>query len=652
MSGACLLRLQVRRESRRMADIGRRQEQSRARRGLHLLGRRLAAIGTAGAGYESSRNLLKWLIVGTVIGAVAGAGAVVFTWAIRCVTWLGLRGVAGFVPPEPVGEGGRAVSAIVRPWLLPVVTTVGGLLSGILVFGLAPEAEGHGTDAAIEAFHRRGGWIRPRIPLVKLIASAITIGTGGSAGREGPAAQISAGFGSLLGHWVLKSPQDRRIAVAAGIGSGIGAIFRAPLGGALLAAEILYLHDMEVEAIIPSLIASIVGYTVYGAVLGYAPIFGAHPYLELGPPIQLVYYAALGVVSGTGGILYSKTFYGTTDLVRRLSVPRWVKPALGGFAVGLLGLVLPQVLHTGYGWVQLVMTRDGLVTFSPLLLFAIPLAKILATSLSIGSGGSGGIFGPGMMVGGMLGAALWRVGQAWGLPGLPVEPAPFVIIGMMSLFGGIAHAPLAVMLMVAEMTGTLSLLAPAMIAVAISTAMVGDETIYRAQLRDRASSAFHRARFSVPLLASLLVREAADGDALSLPESTPIEDALARLNSAGAGGAAVTANDGYVVGSVSREALRRIPKDERTAPVSTATVRVSLAPNQTLEEGMQMLTDAGTDVAPVVDANRRVRLVTSRSILRAYHAAATHTSYSPSARDGGGVAPGGKSCNEARRSRC
>jgi chloride channel protein, CIC family len=620
-----------------MVDIRQNDLRGRPWRGLFLLGRQLRAISAEGSGYESSRNLLKWLVVGTAIGAVAGAGAVAFTWAIRGVTWLGLGRIAGFVPPEPVGEGGRTVSAIIRPWLLPVVTTLGGLLSGILVFGLAPEAEGHGTDAAIEAFHRRGGWIRPRIPLVKLVASAITIGTGGSAGREGPAAQISAGFGSLLGHRVLTSPQDRRIAVAAGIGSGIGAIFRAPLGGALLAAEILYLHDMEVEAIIPSLIASVVGYTVYGAVLGYAPIFGAHPYLEIGAPIQLLYYAALGVVSGAGGLLYAKTFYGMTGLMRRLSLPRWVKPALGGLAVGLLGLVLPQVLHTGYGWVQLVMTPEGVLSFSPLLLLVIPLAKIVATSLSIGSGGSGGVFGPGMMVGGMLGAALWRIGEAWGLPDLPPAPAPFVIIGMMSLFGGIAHAPLAVMLMVAEMTGTLSILAPAMIAVAISTAMVGDETIYRAQLRDRASSAFHRARFSIPLLASLPVREAADGEALSISDSTPIEDALTRLITSGAAGAAVTANDGHVIGSVSRDTLRRIPRAERSAPVSTATVRVSLGPGQTLEEGMQVLTDAGTDVAPVLEVGRPIRLVTSRSILRAYHAAATRTTHSSASVNGRGL---------------
>jgi chloride channel protein, CIC family len=460
--------------------------------------RRLAGASPWSAGFESSRQLARWLPVGIAIGLVAGGGAILFTRGIELVTRLSLGGLTGFRPPGPVGEGGARYLAASRPWLIPLVTAAGGLLSGLLVFGLAPEAEGHGTDAAIEAFHRHGGWIRSRIPPIKLLASAITIGTGGSAGREGPAAQISAGFGSLLGRAVFRDPQDRRIAVAAGIGSGIGAIFRAPLGGALLAAEILYVHDMEVEAIVPSLVASIVGYTLYGAVVGFAPIFGAHPSLELGSPLQLAYYAVLGGASGAGGLVYARAFYGATALFRRVALPRWAKAGLGGLATGLLGLVLPEVLHTGYGWVQQVMTRDGLATLPPLVLLALPFAKVLATSLSIGSGGSGGIFGPGMVVGAMLGAALWSAGRAVGLPGMPPQPAAFVIVGMMALFGGIAHAPLAVMLMVAEMTGTLSLLAPAMIAVAVSTAVVGDETIYRAQPRDRASSPFHRARYGVP----------------------------------------------------------------------------------------------------------------------------------------------------------
>src|SRR5581483_11348138 len=216
----------------------------------------------SGSGFEGSRYLAKWLLIGGAIGIVAGLGAIVFYTAIDLVTNFMLGDLVGYLPPAPLGEGAPTISGMARPLILPLVVALGGLISGLIVFSFAPEAEGHGTDAAIAAIHHHRGAIRARIPPIKLLASAITIGSGGSGGREGPTAQISAGFGSLLGQWLKLDVQDRRIAVAAGMGAGIGSIFRAPLGGALMAAEILYLHDLEVEAIVPSLIASIVGYTI------------------------------------------------------------------------------------------------------------------------------------------------------------------------------------------------------------------------------------------------------------------------------------------------------------------------------------------------------------------------------------------------------
>jgi CIC family chloride channel protein len=459
------------------------------------------------AGFENSRYLLKWLLLGLLIGTVAGLGAVVFTHAIELSTRFFLGDLVGYVPPAPVGEGDHAASSMSRPWALPLVTALGGLLSGLIVFRFAPEATGHGTDAAIDAIHHKGARIRARIPPVKLIASAITIGSGGSAGREGPAAQISAGFASVLSGWLSLSPADRRIAVAAGIGAGIGAIFQAPLGGAVMAAEILYIHDLEVEALLPALIASIVGYSIYGSIEGFEPIFGAMPEVGFEHAGTLVYYAAIGLICGLIGLLYSRSFYAIEHLFNRLNAPRYLKPAIGGLLVGMIGLAIEGAIHTGYGWVQIAMSPE-LLNQSLWIVLVLPFAKILATSLSIGSGGSGGIFGPGMVIGGMTGAAFWKLSEG-NLPLVPDSPASFVIVGMIAMFGGIAHAPLAMMLMVAEMTGNLSLLAPAMIAVALSTALVGDNTIYTSQLPTRADSRSHRTRLSFPLLSSLTVREAA-----------------------------------------------------------------------------------------------------------------------------------------------
>ncbi len=580
----------------------------------------------SGTGFEGQRYLAKWLLLGSVIGIVAGLGAIVFYLAIQWATELFLGTIVGYMPPAPVGEGAAVLNSIARPWLLPLVTGLGGLVSGIIVFNLAPEAEGHGTDAAIDAIHHKGGRIRPRIPPIKLVASAITIGSGGSGGREGPAAQISAGFASLLSDWLKLNVADRRIAVSAGMGAGIGAIFRAPLGGAVMAAEILYLHDLEVEALIPSLIASIVGYSVYGALFGYSPIFGAQPQLGFDHPVQLLYYAALGVACGVVGLLYSRSFYGITDLFHRIKLPRWFKPAIGGVLVGLLGLVLPGALHMGYGWVQLGMTKDQLLGFPLWVVLLLPFAKILSTSLSIGSGGSGGIFGPGMVIGGMLGATFWRLGESF-LPQMPSEPAPFVIIGMMALFGGIAHAPLAVMLMVAEMTGNLSLLAPAMVAVAISTALVGNNTIYRSQLPTRANSPAHRVRFSFPLLSALLVRDALSAPGSTIRADAPLADAQALMGQEGSGGVVVVGDQGdtndVFLGVITPEKLSRIPPDDISSTPASAIISgnaLTLSPSETLQDALEKLSDRALSWAPVVENKRLIGRLTARNIMRVYKA--------------------------------
>lgn len=485
-------------------------------------------------GYEETPYLLKWLGISSIIGIVAGLGAVLFARAIHVATEIFLGRGAGYLPPAPIGEGSPVQAVMDRPWLLPLITMLGGLLSGLMVFRWAPEAEGHGTDAAIESIHFRNASSNPKVPPIKLIASALTIGSGGSGGREGPAAQISSGFASILANVLRLSPADRRIAVSAGMGAGIGAIFRAPLGGALMASEILYIHDMEVAVLIPSLISSIVAYSVFGIIEGWEPIFGAQPDIAFTDPVALVWYLLLGLLAGIGGILYCKSFYGTQRFFHKLNVPLAVKPAIGGLLVGIIGVMIHQTIGTGYGWVQIAMSPD-LLTMPLWIVIMLPFAKIITTSLSIGSGGSGGIFGPGMVIGGMLGATVWRLGHNI-LPHMPQSPAPFVIIGMMALFGSVAHAPFAMMLMVAEMTGNLSLLAPAMICVAVATAVVGNTTIYASQLPDRSHSPAHRMSLSFPLLQAMTVADAmvpvssriAEG-AARFDERTPLDVALTRM---------------------------------------------------------------------------------------------------------------------------
>src|SRR6202167_5421003 len=256
------------------------------------------ATGAAGARINTLSYLPKWLILAAVIGAIAGLGAIVFYAALQEATHLFLGVLAGYVPPSPAGEGGSGGTGhYVRAWAIPLVVILGGLLSGFIVFTWAPEAEGHGTDAAIGAVHHNPRGIRLRAVVVKLIASAVTIGSGGSGGREGPTAQISAGFGSLLARVFDLSPEDSRIAVSVGLGSRIRAIFSAPLGGAVLAAEIIYRDDFEYEALLPGAFASIIAYAIFGAVFGYQSLFSIAGTYSFQPE-QLAWFAVIGVLAG------------------------------------------------------------------------------------------------------------------------------------------------------------------------------------------------------------------------------------------------------------------------------------------------------------------------------------------------------------------
>jgi len=600
----------------------------------------IASVPTFGRAVETTRYIRKWIGIAVLIGIVAGVGALAFTEAIHYATLFFLGMGAQYLPPSPAGEGTTGILPIGRPWALPLITALGGLLSGLIVFSLAPEAEGHGTDAAIASIHFQRGRIRGRIPLIKLVASAITIGSGGSGGREGPTAQISAGFGSFLGDVLHLSDDDRRIAVAVGIGAGIGAIFRAPLGGAVLAAEILYLHDIEVEAIIPSLIASIVGYSIFGMVLGFQPIFGDQTRFGFTEPIQLIYYAILGLVCGAIGILYARCFYETGHVFHRIKLPRAVKPAIGGFIVGCMGLVMPQVLYMGYGWVQVGMSA-ALLSLPLWVVLLLPFGKILSTSLSISSGGSGGIFGPGMVIGAMVGASLWRLGYTV-LPGMPADAAPFVIIGMMALFGGIAHAPLAVMLMVAEMTGNLSLLAPAMLAVGLSYLVVGNNTIYTSQIDSRADSPAHRARMRFPLLSSLTVADAQTPLPVVIRPTMSVDEAAALIDDGSLEGAPVVDADGRLMGVLTRADLRLISPEARATTTVAAAMNgepVAAVSSQTLDVVLETLATHRVRWLPVLashDDRRVVGIVAAGDVVRAYRGALNSAVRGVSGLAGGG----------------
>jgi CIC family chloride channel protein len=441
----------------------------------------------------------RWLILDTLFLGVVGAfSAQIFTYLLKSAQFLFLHTLAGYVPPGLPEEGGvlKQVIGVHGLWLVPLATTLGGLISGTLVYTFAPEAEGHGTDTAVKAFHHAGGIIRGRVAPLKTLASAITIGSGGAAGREGPTALISAGVGSIYAHLLKRPAEDRRLLVLIGMAAGLSAIFRSPIGTAIFAVEVLY-SDMEFEAgpLLYTMLASLVAYVVNGLFVGWQPLFQVPAGLHVPQFMDYAWYLVLGVGSGLAATLVPVVFYGLRDLFRNLPLRPQFKPALGGLGLGLLALAMPQVLGGGYGWIQEAM--DGRLTLT--IMLALAFTKLLAFSLTVSSGGSGGVFAPTLFVGAMVGGVMAKL---FGQPS-----AAMVVVGMAAVFGGAARVPIATLLMVTEMTGGYQLLVPAALAVSLScliqkllSSRIKYKSLYEAQVPYRADSpAHHRDNICIAL---------------------------------------------------------------------------------------------------------------------------------------------------------
>lgn len=493
---------------------------------------------------------LYYVIIGILVGLVIAA----FFFALNFAQPFFLEYLGGYHPPSPKNEPhffvfsplfGEAFSNSYILVLLALIPALGGLICGLIKYKLLPvdKPDLHETDVFIDGFHNENGIISGKNGLVRGICSVITVGSGGSAGREGPSAMLGATIGSLCGKFLKVGERERRKIVSAAAGAGIAAIFKSPLGGAFFGIETLYKRDMEIEALVPAIICSITAYIVSSSFFGLGHIYLIEDLAPLIPtllkPLSLCLFLVLGVVC----VPFAFFFIKALDLSRslffeRLRIPDYMKPCIGGFFLGMLFLISYLLLNPfnegeigvqiasgifggGYGFLQLAF--DGKLALNILVFVA--LAKIVGTALTLGSGGSGGSFIPSLTIGGALGGAIGILFDFL-FPETVVAPWVFSLIGAAAFFGAAANTPLTALFIVTEISGSYELFVPALLAIIPAYSLARKQSIYPGQYELRKDSPAHRREFMVDILEGLKVSDAYTKEVLTIPEDMTVKEAL------------------------------------------------------------------------------------------------------------------------------
>ena len=551
---------------------------------------------------DRAQRVGRLLLLCALVGVIGGLAAILFEVLVELTQTHLLRDLAGYDPTDSSPKPKDV-------WMLAGLPVLGGLIGGLMSTYLAPETEGHGTDGAIDAFHNRNGRLRVRVPLIKTLASTITIGCGGSAGKEGPIAMVGAALGSLTAKSLGLSVQERRMLLVAGIAAGVGAMFRAPLAAALFAAEVLYREmDMEFEVIVPSVISSIVGYSVFTIAFGTGHLFEM-PAFRFDNPLQLVPYTLLALTVAVMSRFYAKFFYYVRDVFGAMKLPEFMKPVLGGVLVGAFAFVLPEAMASGYGTVQAALTGEVATAF----LIAVALAKIAATAFTVGSGQSGGVFGPAIVIGGLIGGAVGQLCNAYLPPGMSPPPGAFVIVGMAGFFAGAANTLISTVIMVSEMTGNYALLVPTMWVCTLAFLLVRRTSLYESQVDSRLDSPVHRGEMMGEVLDRLTVGDALrDRDhepMVTLSPDTPLKEITHEFVQTRHTCFPVVTEEGRLLGVVDERALREAIATEGLDTVVVAADLIGPAPtlimNETLQSAMHKMVTSKHDELVVVDARER-----------------------------------------------
>ncbi len=552
-------------------------------------------------------------VLAVIVGLASGLGAVGFRYLLNFFQTLAYG-----------GENDLLELVVNFPWYYRVaVPAIGGLIVGPLVYFFAREAKGHGVPEVMEAVALKGGVIRKRVVVVKSLASAISISTGGSVGREGPIVQIGSAIGSVLGQFMKVSADRMRTLVGCGAAAGIAATFNAPIAGSMFALEVI-LGDFGLATFSPIVISSVVATAVSRAFLGDTPAFIVPAY-ELISAWEFPMYLVLGFFCALAGVTFTKTLYRIEDFFDEIKFPEYLKGIIGGLILGIASLVFPQILGVGYGAIDMALMQQ----LAWWLLLVLVGVKILATSVTIGSGGSGGIFAPSLFLGAMAGGFFGVVVHQL-FPDITASPGAYSIVGMGAVVSATTHGPLAAILILFEMTGDYKIILPLMLACIIATIASGQllrDSIYTLKLARRGIDI--KEGKEVNVLKSMFVKEVMNPNVETMPEALPLGIMAEKISKSKFNSFPVLNAQNQLVGILSFNDYSEAIFDENLKDLvvskdlaSTDLVTITMEDN--LWTALEKISSKDFAVLPVVSAqepNKLEGVVSRRDIIGAYNKA-------------------------------
>ncbi len=547
------------------------------------------------------------LMLAVITGIAAGLGATAFYKMIQLVQHLMFQSPAGFL--------GMTSLVHLEGWkrfvIIPLVPALGGLIVGWMMVKLFRSEKGEGVPVVIENVAKKGGILSPLVGLTQMFGSAVSIGSGGAGGREGPSIAIGGAVGSGIGQIFRVNEEQMKSLVGCGAGAGLAAVFNAPIGGALFAMEVV-LGSLDMQSFSPIIIASVFGTFIMRTLIGNRPIF-VIPTFSMKSPIELVFYVVLGLFAGFVGVFFVKLFYATEEFFDHKRFPiksKIWKPAIGGLIVGIIGIYFPEVFGYTYQGVDASLySRDSFLLLSALLLM-----KPIATSVTLGSGGSGGTLAPSLFIGAMAGGAFGSVVNMV-FPGISAPAGAYALVGMAAVTSATVQAPLSAAILVFEMTDNYSTILPILIAVVLATYisrkfMNGSIYTVRLKLKGQFLDVYGR---DVNILRSLKVKDVMRQQLVAASESTRLSDLLEMIPESSTTVFPVIRHDGTLSGTISYGDIRQALTDESVRDLMTILVvkdilnptKLSVKEEQDLSSAMKLMLDAGVPSVPVVrDGNQ------------------------------------------------